>query len=103
MPTLSGIREIAANQLIAQANNDARTVNAIQKALANINSGVQVEVMSGGFKVQSARQPFAFHRIKNGLCTCEAANYGKPCWHVKAIEIAAGAQAVALAQMNELF
>lgn len=39
--------------------------------------------------IESATTPGRVYEVVDGRCTCEAARYGRPCWHVKAARQAA--------------
>lgn len=83
----------AAAHLIDQAAGDTSTERAINKALWNLDSGIEIRSTVGGFLMQSGTRAGVIHRVTNlHGCTCEAARSGKVCWHASALAIIEEAQ-----------
>lgn len=112
--------DAAAAALIDRAA-DASHERALNKALWNLQAGLEIRATCGGFLMPSGTRANVIHRISHTFgCNCEAAGKGHICWHASAIAILEEAQRYtrptmpalgdrlaaarkATAQMNELF
>ena len=113
--------DAAAATLTEQASGHASAERAINKALWQLHSGLEVHSTCGGFLIPSNTRAGIIHRVSLHGCNCEAALKGSSCWHASVIAIIEEAQRhtltmpalptsdkmaaarVAIAQLNELF
>jgi hypothetical protein len=59
---------------------------AVNKALYQLAIGVRPLYSAGAWLVPSGTRAGVVHRITlDGVCSCEAGQHGRPCWHVEAI------------------
>jgi hypothetical protein len=83
----------AAAQLIDAAAGDASAERAINKALWNLDSGIEIRATAGGFLMPSGTRAGVIHRVSTlHGCGCEAAKAGRTCWHASALAIIEEAQ-----------
>jgi hypothetical protein len=119
LPPIAAL-DAAAAHLVDQSA-DASHERALNKALWNLQSGIEIRSTTGAFLIPSGTRAGVIHRISHTFgCNCEAAAKGNVCWHASAIAIVEEAQkytrptmpalkplgerlAVARAQMDELF
>jgi len=121
LPPIAILAEAAAT-LIERAAGDASTERAINKALWNLDGGIEIRSTYGGFLMPSGTRAGVIHRVSTVQgCSCEAARAGRVCWHASALAIIEEAQtraipiaakiaaqrgvayAKAMAEMDELF
>lgn len=69
------------------APRTAAADRARDKAASLLSQGLTVVAMDSTYLVASASRPALVHRVHNGQCSCEAARYGRTCWHVAAIAL----------------
>lgn len=82
------ILDTAAARLIGQATPAEQ--RAINKALWNLQSGVEIRSTCGGFLMASGTRAGVVHRLDNVTgCSCESSGV---CWHLKALAIIEEAQ-----------
>jgi hypothetical protein len=112
----------AAAQLVEQAAGHSSAERALNKALWQLQSVIEVRPTTGGFLLPSNTRAGIIHRVSNVHgCNCEAGLKGSACWHASVIAIIEEAQRhtytmpvlpvgdklararKALAEMNELF
>jgi hypothetical protein len=60
---------------------------ASDKAAYFLAQGLRIVENRGAFLVPSGTRSNIIHRVANGRCSCEAAQAGKVCWHVAAVEL----------------
>lgn len=119
LPPLETLDQAAAHLINLAA--DASHERALNKALWNLQAGLEIRSTTGGFLMPSGTRAGVIHRISHTFgCNCEAAAKGNVCWHSAAISILEEAQrytrptmpalrpmgerlAVARQQMDELF
>jgi hypothetical protein len=63
---------------------------AARKAAYQLGQGVQIVAHAGGFLVPSGTRGGVVHYVRDGVCSCEAAQKGRGCWHVEAVTQIAG-------------
>lgn len=121
LPPIATLAEAAAT-LIERAAGIASAERAINKALWNLDSGIEIRSTVGGFLMPSGTRAGVIHRVSTlHGCNCEAARAGRACWHASALAIIEEAQlhtipvadkiaarrgaayAKAVAEMDELF
>jgi hypothetical protein len=82
----------AAAHLVDLAS-DASHERALNKALWNLQAGLEIRATTGGFLVPSCTRTTVIHRVSTVFgCSCEAAAKGLVCWHASAIAIVEEAQ-----------
>ncbi len=92
LPPIAILAEAAAT-LIDRAAGDASTERAINKALWNLDSGIEIRSTYGGFLMPSGTRAGVIHRVSTVRgCNCEAAMKGHICWHASALAIIEEAQ-----------
>jgi hypothetical protein len=118
LPPIAAMDAAAAHLVDLAA--DASTDRALNKALWNLQAGLEIRATTGGFLVPSCTRTTVIHRVSTVFgCNCEASAKGLVCWHASAIAIVEEAQrhtrptmpalplaqrlAHARAQMDELF
>jgi hypothetical protein len=85
--------DAAAATLIDQAAGHASAERAINKALWQLQSGIELRPTVGGFLLPSNTRAGVIHRVSNvNGCNCEAALSGHTCWHASVIAIIEEAQ-----------
>jgi hypothetical protein len=119
LPPLEAL-DAAAAHLVEQAAGDASTERALNKALWNLQSGIEIRITTGAFLIPSGTRQGIIHRISHlSGCSCESGLKGRVCWHASSIAIIEEAQRYtmpalpmgdkiararrALAEINELF
>jgi hypothetical protein len=91
LPDLGALDRAAAT-LIDQAA-DASHERALNKALWNLQSGIEIRATTNGFLMPSGTRAGVIHRISHTFgCNCEAAAKGNICWHSACIAILEEAQ-----------
>lgn len=68
----------------------ARTAGdrARDKAAYHLAQGLKIVQMGAAALVPSGTRGGVIHRVQDGVCSCEAGQNGKLCWHVFAVELA---------------
>lgn len=91
LPPLANL-DAAAAHLIDLAS-DSSHERALNKALWNLGTGLEIRSTTGGFLVPSCTRTTVIHRVSTVFgCNCEAAGKGLICWHSAAIAIVEEAQ-----------
>lgn len=91
LPPLEAL-DAAAAHLVDQAA-DASHERALNKALWNLQAGLEIRSTTGAFLIPSGTRSGVIHRISHTFgCNCEAAAKGNVCWHASAIAIVEEAQ-----------
>lgn len=57
------------------------------KASYFIAQGLRVVETRGAYLVPSGSRGNIIHRVQDGQCSCEAAQHGRHCWHVAAVDL----------------
>ena len=74
--------------------HDMPRARALDKALYQLDSGVQPRRTYGGWLVPSRTDAAQVYRVRvhedERACTCEAGMAGRLCWHVAAVELLEG-------------
>lgn len=67
----------------------ARTAaeRAADKAAYYLATGLQIVETRGAYLVPSGTRSNIIHRVQNGVCSCEAGQNGRSCWHVAAVDL----------------
>ncbi len=92
LPPLEAVNAAAAT-LIENAAGDTSAERAINKALWNLQSGIEIRTTTGAFLIPSGTRAGVIHRISHTFgCNCEAARASRVCWHASAIAIIEEAQ-----------
>jgi hypothetical protein len=96
LPPIAVLDESAA-LLVEQAGDDRRRVNAVNKAILTLHTGVTIMPTTGGFLVESRTRPGLVHRVSTvSGCSCEAGQASKACWHAATVAIIEQAQTRAI-------
>ena len=67
---------------------------AAAKASYHLAGGLELRRVGGACLVPSGTRGGTVHRVEQGVCSCEAGQNGRPCWHVEAVaQVEAGALA----------
>src|SRR5829696_4862417 len=91
LPPLELLDQAAAH--LVDLASDASHERAINKALWNLQSGIEIRSTTAGFLMPSGTRAGIIHRISTVFgCNCEAAGKGNVCWHSAAISILEEAQ-----------
>jgi len=102
LPPIAILAEAAA-ALIDRAAGDASAERAINKALWNLDNGIEIRSTFGGFLMPSGTRAGVIHRVSTVHgCSCEAARSGKACWHASALAIIEEAQTRAIPVANKI-
>lgn len=92
LPPIAAL-DAAAAHLIDQSAGDTSTDRSLNKALWNLQSGLEIRSTTNGFLMPSGTRAGVIHRISHTFgCNCEAAAKGHICWHASAIAIVIEAQ-----------
>jgi hypothetical protein len=73
------LAQVEISRRISDAERD-RWTNAVAKAFAQLIDGVRFEQDGNNMIFPSRTRSGLSHRV-NGICDCEAAEGGMPCWH----------------------
>jgi hypothetical protein len=82
------IAEAAAAAKLSAARERARV-----KAQYHLAGGLELRRVGSAVLVPSGTRGGTIHRVEGGACSCEAAQAGRVCWHVLAVELAPPAPA----------
>lgn len=64
---------------------------AADKAVWHLAGGLVIRRIGAAYLVPSGTRGGVIHRVEDGICSCEAGQHGRPCWHVEAAAIEAAA------------
>lgn len=91
LPSVEQLDQAAAH--LIDLASDASHERALNKALWNLQAGLEIRSTTGGFLMPSGTRAGVIHRISTVFgCNCEAAAKGHVCWHASAIAIVEEAQ-----------
>src|SRR6476661_9013936 len=91
LPPIVALDQAAAH--LVDLASDASHERALNKALWNLQAGLEIRATTGGFLMPSGTRAGVIHRISTTFgCNCEAAGKGNVCWHASAIAIIEEAQ-----------
>lgn len=65
------------------------------KAAYHLAQGLRIVETRGAYLVPSGSRGNVIHRVQDGQCSCEAAQNGRHCWHVAAVEMVEAEQLAA--------
>ena len=92
LPPVKALDDAAAT-LIATIAPNASVERAINKALWNLQNGIEIRTTTGAFLMPSGTRAGVIHRVSHAFgCNCEAAGKGYTCWHMQAVAIIEEAQ-----------
>jgi len=79
-------------QALAEVGNNMRSINAIARAVVEIESNPAMIWYAGALVIAS---PSGETYCANGTCQCAAFKFGKPCWHTACARLIGRYKAIA--------
>lgn len=95
-PEALALKPAAAEVKAAQPAARTARERAADKAAYHLAGGLQIRRIAGAYLVPSGTRGGVIHRVDDsGVCSCEAGQHGRACWHVEAVDIVTRQAAVA--------